>query len=219
MDILLVEDEVQMQQHLKDTFEYFFGHVHVANDGLEALKILKSQRVDALFTDYEMPNFSGYELIKEIRTNNKKIPITIISDHDEKDILLSCISLGLSGYLLKPLKYEVLKKFLENFAHELEKNGTLKHRFSTQHCLNIATNTLKNNTTLHVLTKMEIRFLQLMISNIGEIVSFEKMDDTLFEFEVSHNSIKNLIYRLKKKYDFNYIKNVKNVGYILVQDN
>jgi DNA-binding response OmpR family regulator len=58
-----------------------------------------------------------------------------------------------------------------------------------------------------------------MISNIGEIVSFEKMDDTLFEFEGSHNSIKNLIYRLKKKYDFNYIKNVKNVGYILVQDN
>ena len=113
LNALLVEDEIEIQQTFHETLKYFFNDVYVLNNGLEALNFMKSTNdVNVVFTDYEMPYMNGYELVKEIREFNKKIPITIISNHDDKEKLQKCMPLGLYGYLFKPLQYDKLKSYL-----------------------------------------------------------------------------------------------------------
>lgn len=218
INVLLVEDEPEIQKNLKEILEYFFANVYIANDGIEALKSIRSNNVHVIFTDYEMPNMNGYELIKEIRSFDKKIPITIISNHDDKEKLQACIPLKLSGYIFKPLSYDDLKKHLNKLFANMIEDGTLKHNFSDTHSFCFATNTLSEKQQTYKLTKLECRFLEYMISLDGKIATFYNLYEYLYEFKPSEATVKNLIYRLKTKYNFNYIKNIKEVGYILVND-
>lgn len=94
LNILLVEDESEIQQHYKEVLGYFFHKVYTASNGIEALKIYEKENISIIFTDYEMPLMDGYELTLAIREKNKKIPITILSNHDDKEKLLKCIPLG-----------------------------------------------------------------------------------------------------------------------------
>ena len=216
LNVLLVEDELEIQKHLKEVLEYFFANVFVANDGLEALKVLKSNLIHVIFTDYEMPHLNGYELIKEIRSFNKKIPITVVSNHSDTEKLQACIPLGLSGYLIKPLSYKKLKNYLEKLTKDMMENGSIEYDFSSKHKFLFATNILLEEEKQHQLTKLEASFLQLLISLDGKVATFDYIEEYLFDYDLSEGTIKNLIYRLKTKYNFDYIKNIKEVGYILV---
>ncbi|NOQ30343.1 MAG: response regulator [Helicobacteraceae bacterium] len=217
LTLLLVEDDPTVQKELKETFEYFFLEVKVANNGLEALDILKENTIQVIFTDYEMPLMNGYEFIKEVRSFNAKIPITIVSNHDDREKLQKCMPLGLSGYIFKPLTYSEIKNYLSEFATNLFNSGVLEHKFSKVHRLDFVKNILYENEKEHNITKLEYKFLMLFIRVNGKVASFDLINEELFELDITENSIKNLVYRLKNKYNFNYIKNIKEVGYVLVE--
>ncbi len=218
INALLVEDEPEIRKALQEVLEFFFSKVYVASHGLEALSLLQSEPVQLLFTDYEMPHLNGYELVKEIRTTDTRLPVTMISNHDDREKLQACIPLGLSGYLFKPLEYSGLKNYLIELEQRLEREGFFLHRFSSTHVLDMTDHTLGVDGIKHHLTKLEYSFLQLMISRKGEVLSKAIIDEMLYEFELSESGIKNIIYRLKKKYRFTYIKNVKEIGYVLLDD-
>lgn len=218
LNILLVEDEQIIQKSLKESFEYFFKKVFVASNGLEALEIYNNNKIHAIFTDYEMPLINGYELVKEIRSFNSKIPITIISNHNDSEKLHKCIPLGLSGYVFKPLKYELLKKYLEEFSLELNEKKLFIYPISETHQINLIEQIIIENNKKHHLTKLEINFLEILLQLDGRIATFEYLYTELEIFDVSQASLKNLVYRIKTKYNFTYIKNLKNVGYALVKD-
>jgi len=216
LNLLLVEDEPTVQQYLKEILEYFFQHVYIADNGLEALHIMKTNPIHVIFSDYEMPKMNGYEFIKEVRSFNSKIPITIISNHDDKKKLQECIPLGLSGYIFKPITYNELKKYLEQFSHDIINAGILEHIFSSTHKLNISKSILCEGEKKYYLTQLEYKFLMIFIVLDGKVASFDLINDTLLEFDLTESAIKNLVYRLKTKYNFPYIKNIREVGYILV---
>jgi len=218
INVLLVEDEPEIRQSLKEVLEFFFSKVFVASHGLEALHVMQTEPVQMLFTDYEMPHLSGYELVKEIRQLNTRLPITIISNHDDREKLQACMPLGLSGYLFKPLEYGGFKNYLIELEQRLEHEGFFQHRFSVSHVLDMTDHTLVVDGVKHQLTRLECSFLQKMISHKGEVLSKAALEEMLFEFELSDSGIKNIIYRLKKKYGFTYIKNVKEIGYVLLDD-
>lgn len=218
LNVLLVEDERKIQQSLKEIFEYFFKNVYVANDGLEALKVLEGKAIHTVFTDYEMPKLNGLELVQEIRTFDKKILITMISNHDDKEKLQACIPIGLSGYLFKPLTYDKMKKYLHTLVYELLNNGGLTYIFSKTHQLDIHKRVLIEDQTTHQLTKLEFSFLQAMIYHEGRIATFDQIYEYLFEFDITSVSIKNIVYRLKTKYNLTCIKNIKETGYILINE-
>lgn len=61
-----------------------------------------------IITDYVMPLMDGEEFSRQIRINDHKIPISIISNYSEKEKLMKLIDLELTGYLLKPISYNDL---------------------------------------------------------------------------------------------------------------
>ncbi len=76
-----------------------------ASDGLEAVKFLNQQAYDIIFTDLEMPQMSGFDLLREIRSREsyQAIPVLMVSSRDEDVFKEKARNLGVTDYLTKPV--------------------------------------------------------------------------------------------------------------------
>lgn len=218
-NVLIVEDEEEILEAFEQTFKFFFKTVYTAKDGVQALDVFQNNSIDTVFSDFSMPNMNGYELTKKIRELDQNIPITIISNHKDSDKLQKCIPLKLSGYLFKPLTFSELHTYLEELNKNMLSDQKVEYRFSDKHILNLSTQTININGELHRLTKMEYTFLKFMIENQDTLISNEKIDEFLREFDPSERTIRNLVYRLKSKYQIQNFRNIKDSGYLLVSNN
>ena len=101
--ILLVDDHAIMRDGLK---QILAGCEHVlvtdeACSGAEALKKIRQHELDIVILDIAMPDMSGIELIKQIKSENPKLPILVLSMYKEKQFAARALKNGASGYLCK----------------------------------------------------------------------------------------------------------------------
>jgi CheY-like chemotaxis protein len=83
MRLLVVDDEIFVRDLLRDILEGERCDVSIAESGSEALALFRETDFDGVFTDVGMPGMSGWELAREIRQINKKIPIAVITGWGE----------------------------------------------------------------------------------------------------------------------------------------
>ena len=123
--ILYAEDDLVIQKQTAGILEGIVKKVHLANCGKKALEIYNKNKIDIIITDITMPNMSGIEFSKHVRKDNSEIPIIVISAHNDSDILIEAIELGISRFLLKPLNIselvQVVTEFSENICNKNEK--------------------------------------------------------------------------------------------------
>ena len=119
LKILLVEDNLIEVMKMKRTISLLeLNHtIHEAKNGEEALKFLedKSNMPDLILLDLNMPKISGIEFLKIIKANEDllHIPTVILTTSNNQKDLIECYKTGMSGYVLKPLKYEDYVKKIE----------------------------------------------------------------------------------------------------------
>ena len=99
--VLVVEDDNDILELLKLYLEASEFLVSVAYDGVEALDILKNEKIDLLIADIMMPRMNGYELIKSVRVNSN-IPIIIISAKNMDSDKILGLDIGADAYVTKP---------------------------------------------------------------------------------------------------------------------
>lgn len=218
INVLVIDDKREDLELLSKVMKIFFNRVYISDNPIEGFEIYKNEEIHAIFTDFEMPFMNGYELTKEIRAKNKNISITMISNHDDKYLLQKCIPLGLSGYLFKPLGFSKIKNYLEELANDLSSKDMLSHRLSDRHIFNHINGTLEVDSKTFHLTKLEHRFLNIFVNTQSNFITKEQIYAELEDEKLNENSIKNLVYRMKKKYEFDKIKSIKNIGYMLFLD-
>lgn len=111
LKVLLIEDNLIEVMKMKRTISFLeLEHtLSVANNGEEGLKIIedKSKLPDLILLDLNMPKLSGIEFLSILKNNDeiKHIPTVILTTSDNQKDLEECYKLGVSGYVLKPLKY------------------------------------------------------------------------------------------------------------------
>ncbi|MFK8137532.1 MAG: response regulator [Bdellovibrionales bacterium] len=82
--ILVVDDEITLREILVDEFDYLGAKTYEASDGLEALKVLKEKKIDAIVSDVRMPNMDGIALVKEIQKQlQAPPPILLLSGYTD----------------------------------------------------------------------------------------------------------------------------------------
>lgn len=86
--------------------------VEIARDGLEALSILRTQRIDAVLTDLMMPNMNGSELILRTRSLGKSTPFVMVSGMADDADILKAFRSGACDYVSKPFSSEHLAKII-----------------------------------------------------------------------------------------------------------
>ena len=119
LKILLIEDDMIEIMKFKRTLDKLnLKHKTVeANNGEHAMKLLseKDNLPDIILLDLNMPKISGIEFLSVLKANEnlKYIPTIILTTSNNKRDLLECFKIGISGYILKPLKYEEYVKKIE----------------------------------------------------------------------------------------------------------
>lgn len=217
LNILIVEDDIEIQDNLEKTLSLLFKQVFTANDGIEALKIYKEESIDIIISDYVMPNMDGYELSKKIREEKDSIPIIILSSFMDIDKLKNCIPLELTNFLEKPVAFDILLKELNNSILKLEKDNKLKYQLSPSinYCKKRKCLFIKNKQIQ--LTMYESKLLELLFYYKNEITELDTIISSLANKneKIDKTSVKNIVYRLRKKLPADLIKAHRNIGYSL----
>lgn len=81
--ILIAEDDPTILSSYKNAFKKIFGEVITASCGNDAIEIIKTEDIDVLLTDVNMHNGTGIDIIEYITLNNLKVPIVVVTAHNE----------------------------------------------------------------------------------------------------------------------------------------
>ena len=122
--ILIVDDDQLMRKLLEYIIKKAGYKVSVADDGSNALKIVKKDKPDLIISDVEMPKLNGLELCQKLKENfdTKLIPIILITSNTQIQDKLSGLRSGADDYFIKPLH---LKNLLTRVQSLLESGDAL----------------------------------------------------------------------------------------------
>lgn len=123
MKILIVDDFSTMRRIIKNLLrDLGFTNTDEADDGNTALPMLKSGKYDFLVTDWNMPNMSGFDLLKEVRAdeNLKTLPVLMVTAEAKRDQIVAAAQAGVNGYVVKPFTAAVLKEKIEKIFERIQ---------------------------------------------------------------------------------------------------
>jgi len=124
--ILIVDDNKHIIKSLELSLKFtefsFACEIYVADNGIKALKLIERERIHLVFTDYEMPNMNGYNLMRAIKEFNESIRVVLISGfprENVRDEFDGCIEKGFRDFY-KLIIDEVNKQAADYFAEKVE---------------------------------------------------------------------------------------------------
>jgi two-component system, chemotaxis family, chemotaxis protein CheY len=106
-NVLIVEDSPTMRQLIAFALKRIRGvRIVEANDGVDGLKKLSSERFDLILTDINMPIMDGLKLVSMVRNdgNYKMIPIVVITTEGAQEDRERALALGANDYITKPIQ-------------------------------------------------------------------------------------------------------------------
>ena len=107
--LLLVDDDQLARDLMSLRLQRMGYEITVADDGSQALEILKVQNIDLVLLDMMMPGLSGYEVLSEIRKSFSllSLPVIMVTAHDEQEHIIKALETGANDYLVKPVNMEI----------------------------------------------------------------------------------------------------------------
>ncbi len=121
--ILIVDDFSTMRSIIKNLLrELGFNNTSEADDGQNALPMLKSGDFDFLVTDWSMPEMDGLTLLKKIRADEElaDMPVLMVTAEAKREQIVVAAEAGVNGYIVKPFTAATLKDKIENIFRQAE---------------------------------------------------------------------------------------------------
>lgn len=124
MKILVVDDFSTMRRIVRNLLvELGFSNLLIqeADDGNNALVLLRSQPFDMVVTDWNMPNMSGIDLLRAIRAeaSMKHLPVLMVTAENNREQIIAAAQAGVNGYIVKPFTAITLKEKLTKIFERL----------------------------------------------------------------------------------------------------
>ncbi|MBC8432223.1 MAG: response regulator [Desulfobacterales bacterium] len=116
MKILIADDLPEARMVIINFLENIgFTNIKEADGGTAVLRALKKEKYDLILCDWNMPDMSGVEVLKKIRSDDKlkDIPFIMVTAETEKEKILAAIEAGVSNYILKPFTAETISAKLK----------------------------------------------------------------------------------------------------------
>ena len=227
MRILIVEDERMINDIIARTLKKENYSVDSCFDGEEALDYIFSTEYDVLILDIMLPKLDGFEVLKRIRNKGIQTPVLFLTARESVQDRVKGLDYGADDYLVKPFDFEEL---LARIRVILRKNSIKSD--SMGNIFKIANLTVDCN--MHTvfrdkqrikLSPKEFSILEYMIRNKKRVISKEKIEQHIYDFdsEINSNVIEVHIRLLRKKIDTDFtpklIHTIRGVGYVLKEEN
>jgi len=123
MRFLVVDDFSTMRRIVRNLLkELGFTDIEEAEDGAAALARLKAEKFDFVVSDWNMPNMTGIELLKAIRTEGalKHLPVLMVTAEAKKENIVEAAQAGASGYIVKPFTAATLDEKLNKILTKMK---------------------------------------------------------------------------------------------------
>lgn len=224
MSMLMAEDYEPLHDTLKKMFKSLFKSVDSAFDGKEAFEMYKNkinskEKYSIIFTDIEMPNMSGVELVKAIREVSTNDNIIVFSAHQESKYLLELINLGVRRFILKPAPLATLLEELILICDDIFNDDS-------DNIITLSKNIIYNKEQKSmyldekpiILTKYEQYIIELLIEKVNLAVSNDEVVEHLYlnMIDMNIDNVRKLMYKLRQKLPEDFIQSIHGIGYRIV---
>ncbi|MFO7446384.1 MAG: response regulator transcription factor [Ignavibacteriaceae bacterium] len=194
--ILIADDHPAMRAGVKQVIldKTEFQNIIEAENGGEALKLIKEKQPNIAILDIQMPGLTGLQIAEVVGKENLKTDLILLTMFDDKKVFLKALDAGVKGYLLKDSSEDeiasAIKKVAEGgfYLSPQLSSFLLKGKFKAQ-----------NNNLFEQLTETELKIMSL----IAELKSNSEIADELF---ISKRTVENHKVNISKKLDLNSSK-------------
>ena len=216
--LLLLEDDLQLSDTVKQFLELKGYEVHCAYDGLEAQNIVYEKHIDLMLLDVKVPHLNGFEFLKKVRNEGSDMPAIFITSLNSVEDVEEGFAMGCDDYIRKPF---ALKELLVRVESLLKRSfGTHDEKVDLGEGLLFDTKEIiltEYDSRVPLKTK-ELKLLALFLQHPDELLNYEKINETLWEYdeEPSSGSLRTYIKTLRSAIGKEKIETVKNIGYRFV---
>ncbi len=223
MRILVVEDEKNLNKLISKKLTAEGYSVDSCFDGMEALDFLSMASYDGVILDVMMPRLDGFGLLKRMRQDGNRTPVLFLTARDAVEDKVEGLDLGASDYLVKPFSFAELMARIRVLTRKAAEAPTNLYSIADL-TLDASTRQVIRGGRSISLSAKEFALLEYMIRNKGVVLSREKIENNLwnFDYEGGTNAVDVYIRYLRKKIDEDFpqklIHTVRGVGYVLRDD-
>ncbi len=210
MKILLLEDNKRLNETITKRLKAKDYKVCNFLDGQEAYEAIDDGYI-CFVLDINVPSINGIDILRKIREFNANTPIIIISSSVELDVIKDAYKYGCNDYIKKPFFIDELEIKIEklcNFDNDIIEvyDGCFFY---------FKDSALEIDGVREHLSKKERLLLNLFLSKRGKVVSIDSIQNVVWEGGfASIDSIRSLVRRVRKKFPFECIETVVDVGYM-----
>jgi DNA-binding response OmpR family regulator len=224
--LLYAEDDKSIRDNFIILLEDMFSEIYIADNGKDALRQYIEKKPDIIILDIRMPIIDGLEVAKQIRKNDDKTPIIMLTGYSDKELLLNAVNLKLEEYIIKPIDFKKFNVTIDKLIDRLNQKNLTPIRDNIQ--WDTKNELLLCDNMIIKLTKKEQLVIQLLINNLNKFIENNSMIYHIWEDEMPDNSHDNkliqLIYRINKKLQTylddgdKFIENSYTLGYRILQN-
>ena len=218
--VLIVDDDVKLVKLLQTYFEKEGYCTYSANDGLDALQMVRVRKPDIIVLDLMLPGLDGLNVCRRIRKDND-IPIIMLTARDEESDRLIGLEIGADDYVTKPFSpKEVIARAKAILRRANKEVVSREPIIASTLIIDLERHQITNGGQIVDVTPTEFKIMELLAGNVGKVYSrlqiFEQIQG--YSFEGYERTIDAHIKNLRRKIEINskepqYIQTVYGIGY------
>jgi two-component system alkaline phosphatase synthesis response regulator PhoP len=226
--VLIVEDDPAMSVALRDGFEYEGYAVTLAQDGEAGLRLATAELPDLILLDVMLPRITGLDVCKTLRGDGNRVPIIMLTARGQEIDKVLGLKLGADDYVTKPFGFMELMARVEAVLRRCASSAEAPppqletYRFGDVTLDFRAHEAWKGGKTID-LSPREFQLLGFFIQHRGEVVTREKLLDTVWDYNAIPftRTVDMHIAKLRKKIEDNpadprHVITVHRLGYKFV---
>jgi two-component system, OmpR family, response regulator VicR len=221
--VAIIEDDKSIINAVNVAFEFRWPDVYVvsATDGKEGIQLVKQESPDVVILDINLPDISGFDVLKSIREFSS-VPVIILTVRVDDTDVLRGLEAGADDYVVKPFNYLTLLARVKAVLRRTERTpfkGNQTMAMSSRLNIDFVNQKVRVDNRLVKLTPVEYQLLILLVKNKDKIVPYQQIMEEIWS-KSSWDDTENIriyIRRLRKKLQDippNMILNKHGSGYV-----
>lgn len=220
--ILVVEDDLDIQELLKNFLQEAGYSIVLANDGVEALSIFSDVQFDLILLDIMLPKIDGFAVCELIRKQSQ-VPIIMLTALNGEKEQIRGLDMQVDDYITKPFSMPVLIRKIAAVLRRSTISQNQEHQTITYKnlVLDMDSYTAVVDGVSFDLTQREFEVLRELLLNQGRVLTRQNLLDKLWKYDFygDERVVDTHIKNLRKKLGIDFIQTIRGVGYKIDKEN
>lgn len=220
--ILIVEDDIDIQELLRNFLQEVGYEISIANDGMEAISLFSTIHFDLILLDIMLPKIDGFTVCELIRKQSQ-IPIIMLTALSSEDEQIRGLDLQVDDYITKPFSMPILVRKIGAVLRRSSMIPEQEHQTIAYKnlVLDMDSYTAVVDGVSFDLTQREFEVLRELLLNQGRVLTRQNLLDKLWKYDFygDERVVDTHIKNLRKKLGIDFIQTIRGVGYKIDKEN